>query len=59
MSARYQAHNKGRSLWHIIDRSTGRTIGFSQHHRDAVQRCRDLELSAAIQLQMMIEASAA
>lgn len=51
MSVRFQAHNKGRSLWHIIDRSTGRTVGFAATHRRAVQKAVDMELDTLIQLE--------
>lgn len=43
MSARYQVINKGRSMWHVIDRSTGRCMGFAQHPAAAAQKAEKLE----------------
>lgn len=50
MSVRYQVINKG-ALWHIIDRSTGKTVGFAATHRKAVQKAVDMEFDILIQLE--------
>jgi hypothetical protein len=51
MSVRYQVINKG-ALWHIIDRSNGRTVGFATSHQRASDRAATLDLSWLIQMEM-------
>lgn len=49
MSARYQVINKGR-MWHVVDRSTGKTIAIWERYRVAMQLAQNWALTEAAAL---------
>lgn len=46
-ASRYHVINAGRSLWHIVDSTTGRPVGFDRHHGSAVERAKVMEMRRA------------
>lgn len=53
MSARYQVTNKGR-MWHVIDRSTGKTLAFRQSYLSATQLAQNWSSSEAVLLRAAV-----